>query len=167
LDAGLVPDPVPVERFREVWERNPFSVATVVDEANAGATFALMGMVQTGDKMLVTLFNKKSQERFVLAQGETRNGLRIVSIKPHAELRKVTLMVQSGSETLQVAFDPSLNAPAGQGQPATPPGQRPGVPNAPNQSNLVPPNPAQGGKSPPERVVRRRIVVPSQPPKTP
>jgi hypothetical protein len=149
---AAIPHGYPVERYAALWERSPFTTASVSDavQEEPAAKLALAGVAKIGDEDIVTLLNKDSQERTLVTQTPNAQGYKLVSVEQNSDPLKVVATLQKGTESLKVRFDPGLlTAQSGQPQPT---GQNP----PPNGMPMpMPPQPIPRNVQIIERQIRR------------
>ncbi len=145
--ADVIPAGYPAERYEILWQKSPFTLASVATEqAKPGFAESLVvtGVARIGDEDFLMLFDKKSQERLMLSSTKSAGGIELVTLNASPDPLKTTATVRRGGETAVVRYDPSLLTAPGAAQAAA----RPGMPGQPNMS-LQPGMPNPGGIQPP------------------
>lgn len=146
----VLPQGFPEERYRRVWQKSPFTVASVIaPEAVNNTTFAdglsLVGLLTIGGKPLVTVVANDSQET-QLIDGDKPNaaGLQVVSFVNNLDPTKVEVVLKKGDATGTLHFaineTPAAAPPEPNGDPQTP---RRIVQPRPNTVQMPVPNPVQ------------------------
>jgi hypothetical protein len=179
-----IPQAFPKDRYDQLREHSPFSLATVPAPAAApGPSFAdnwfVSGIARIGDDDFVTIKSRDLSKQFSLFANETdrETGVSVASVNWSDTVGKSTVILRKGTETAKLEFNeaeihttpqaanpiappggiPSANIPGGPRPPLPQPGSPQGLP-MPNV------NPAaarmRGAATPP---VRRRSQV-IQPP---
>jgi len=136
--AGVIPEGYPVEHYSALWERSPFTIASVQDASQAGfaQNLAVVAIARIGNEDMVILLNKQSQERITVSSFKSNaQGMKVVSVAADTDPLKTHVTIQEGSEVAIVGFDKALLAMT----------QSP----APAAQNAAPdPNPVQPAVSP-------------------
>ena len=106
----VLPQGFPEERYQRVWQKSPFTVASVIaPEAVNNTSFAdslsLVGLLTIGGKPLVTVVSNDSQET-QLIDGEKPNaaGLQVVSFVNNLDPTKVEVVLKKGDATGTLHF---------------------------------------------------------------
>jgi len=155
--AGVVPEGYPVERYSALWQRSPFTIASIQQEAvpaGFASKLALVAVAKIGSEDMAILLDKDSQERINVDSGINGKGLKLVSVEPNPDPLKASVTIQKGAEVAKVKYDPSLLAAAG----VPPPNNANPVPG-----QIPPPIPGQAVSPPlpPVSRVRRTLPIPS------
>lgn len=160
--AGPVPSPQPAERYSALWQKSPFTIASVEEapKANFAQNLAVVAIARIGNDDTITLLNKQSQQRFQVGIKQDSDGYKVLSVTMDSDPLKVVVKLQKGNETATVGFDKALLA--ANTSPPPPPGQ-------PQNTQSQPPPAAStetNGQPLAARKVRRVPVVPAptQPP---
>lgn len=110
--AGPVPEPQPAERYSALWQKNPFTIASVEDAPQAGfaQNLAVVGIAKIGGEAIVTVLNKQTQERFTMDSSGGPQGMKVVSVSMDTDPLKASVTIRKGGETATVGFDRALLA---------------------------------------------------------
>ncbi|MBI4024405.1 MAG: hypothetical protein HY360_05450 [Verrucomicrobia bacterium] len=169
-----LPKGYPAERYDPVWKRSPFTLSSVEQETvkvGFAQQLALVGVAKIGSAETVMIVNKQSQERFTVSEEPGQHGIRLISIQQNLDPLKVAATLKKGDETAVVRFDPVLLKAASAVQPTVHPpmttaNNPAGAAPALGQPVQVQASPAPSPPQPPPTTneVRRRIIIPANPP---
>jgi hypothetical protein len=174
--------PRSLQDFRALLDRSPFSLPTAEETLAAEERYFLTGAATINDKPVVFVFDKNTQDRFMLEKlegPETGSANRLIELAQASDPKNLTAKIQVEGRTTEIRFSESSFAPqtggmppqafAGQPQPGQPPPGQPGqfgMPNPGFQPNpAYPPNPAGGpppGMQPPPQIQNNAAIQPGQ-----
>jgi hypothetical protein len=163
-----VPQGFPAERYEALWKKSPFTLSSAGPEdgpAGFAQNLALTGVAQVGSDTLITLFNRQTQQRFLVSTKEPVDGINLVSVTTDRDLSKVSAVLKKGGETGTVKYDmATINMPS-----ANAGGPPPNMP-PPSPDNTRIQQPGQGGNMhpgltrPSPRIIPRKAQIPGTPP---
>jgi len=104
----VLPKGTDADRYKAIWERAPFTVASSADEPKA--TWVLAGLAESDTDPVVYLLNKDTQERVTVTREANAKGFSLVSIRYDADPLRTSAEVRVPGQTqpLEVRFDPAL-----------------------------------------------------------
>jgi hypothetical protein len=137
-----VPNGYKVDRYQQVWERNPFTLVTpaaAVVQPKPFDKFVLLSWLNDGSKDVVFVENTETKEVQKVTKEPNSNSLRLVAIHKDPDPKKAEVVLSNGTEEGSVKFrvESVVAAQGGQGgqQPPTPTAgvqnQGPGAPAQP------------------------------------
>jgi hypothetical protein len=150
--------------FPSLLERSPFSLPTAEEKVAPEDRFYLAGAATMGGEQVVFIWDKNTQQRLLLREGEDSSGNKLLEFIADPNPKNMRAKVQISGQTADVRF---LDAAFVLSQaPEPPPAKGPAVAtNAqaiPN-SKIMPGTPES---EMPRRVIRRRVISGSPPPNT-
>lgn len=169
-----IPAGYKADRYARIWQKSPFTVASVVAEPAATQTgladaYTLVGLATAAGKPIVTLLDNASQQVQLVTDKTKQEGeLHVVKFINDIDPAKVEVTLQKGSESGVLKF--SLNT-----TPAIPPPPGEGGTPVPNPANQLrpqtipgPTGPSIGRRQPqviprphqPANVIRRSATLP-------
>lgn len=163
------PVPIPLEKYARLWENSPFELGVAKSESKPtgiAAEWLLTSISKVGDKPVVTLFNRASNESTVLSPGlNGTGGLELVDADVKEDFLQSSVHIRRGTEVAKFTFQQNeLNAlqknqPLGIPHPPVP-GGLPPIPVAiptPPPGAMIPPPPGSAPvlPNPPKRVITR------------
>ena len=135
------PDGYPVSRYASLWERSPFTIASVRQDVvpeGFASKLVLAGVARIGADDFAILVNKDSQERINVSSEPNGQGMKLLSVEPNADPLKACVTIQKGVEVAVVRYDQALlvatTAPAPDNVAVTQPTAVP-----PNRRQFLPP----------------------------
>jgi hypothetical protein len=179
-------DPLPTgfkaDRYRNLWERNPFTLVTpaVQNQPQAFSKLVVVSWLNDGGKDSLFVQDTDTNDTQRITDAPNEKGLRIVEVhanggKDFQMIRDFEAVISNGSEQGAIKFKPEATAPVIASNPVNPinPMQ---VPPDMGQNNQIPPQArVEGGKPnvqmnapsgnqnvPPQtQQIRRKRVLPS------
>lgn len=121
------PKAYPLARYEMAWSRNPFDLKTVPPPVAAvvpGESFAknlvISGITEVGDTQTLYLFDKQASRYLRLTAEPNPDGLRLVELQHHPDIRKLVARIALGDQEAEVRFA-ELPTPGKRPQPPTRP----------------------------------------------
>lgn len=168
-DTQTIPTAFPIERYESLWKHSPFTLTSVEEtetDQGFGQFFALAGVARIGSDDLVTLLDKRTQERLLISAKLDSRGFQLVSVQSDHDILKVAVKIKKGAEVATLKFDPALLAARASNQPAGPSYTNAPPPQVQSAVPTISTTPATERPPPVTGEVRRRVVIPSQPPQS-
>ncbi len=122
---SVVPAATTADRYKPIWVRSPFSVASATDEP--GGDWVMTGLASDGGGPVVFLFNRQNQKRIMVTGQADGDGFSVESIDYKPDYLESSARIKTPAETITVKFDKNLVAAAATAAPAGP-GPAPGLP---------------------------------------
>ncbi|HEY5892728.1 MAG TPA: hypothetical protein VIT91_05800 [Chthoniobacterales bacterium] len=170
----VVPQGHKPDRYARVWQKSPFTVASVVAQPAATETgladaYTLVGLATAGGKPIVTLLDNASQQSQLVTDKIKQEGdIRVVKFVNDIDPAKVEVTLQKGGETgvLKFNLNTSVAAPSFVGEGGQPPPNLPNPPRPPNIPAPIAPNivrrqpPVIPRPQQPANIIRRPTTLP-------
>jgi hypothetical protein len=164
------------DRYHSVWERNPFTLVTLVAGPVQPKIFdklILLSWLNEGDKDVIFVQNTETNEVEKVATEPNASSLRLLTIHKDPDPGKVMVVLSNGKEQGSVKFRTDSAVVSGQNQV----GGAAGAPGSvvPNQGAQVPPRgprqiqrfrgpqPVTGGRVPQQAVPQQAVQQPAVP----
>lgn len=152
-DQFVPPQPYPVTRYEEGWNKNPFTIKTApigVTKASFAENLAIGSYYGASNDPTIVVVNTKTGERTRLKSSVESNGMMLKSVSLGASRKESTAVVTCGAEMATLHYDDTYvrqvaaegdRQGVGAGTPSTPSG--PGAIVDP--ARIRGPSPALGG----------------------
>ncbi len=130
-EEAAVPQAFPLERYRALWEKSPFmlaSIEAVPTSMGLAQKYALTGIASIAGEPMVFLKDRMSQTTVTVGVATNMQGLSLVNIESRQDPKESTATVRAGGEVGVLKFDEVSMQPGGGMAPNTSPGM--GVPQA-------------------------------------
>lgn len=101
-----VPEPVTASQFNVLLERPPFRRMMSLSDS-----LVLSGVASLADGKMVTVWNRATKESFIVTSTPNPQGWKLAGLTESADLKSVSAVITSGSQTLTVRFDPGRLTP--------------------------------------------------------
>jgi hypothetical protein len=174
--------PRSLQDFRALLDRSPFSLPTAEETIAAEERYFLTGAATINEVPVVFVFDKNTQDRFMLEKlegPETQTKNRLIELAQASDPKNLSAKILIEGRTTEIRFSETAFAPqtgmppqgfAGPPQPGQPPQPPPGQPGQPNQYGMqnlgYQPTPAGGpppAMQPPQQIQNNAAIQPGQP----
>lgn len=96
-----------IARYEHIWKSAPFvAKAEAVPEADS-TRFAVTGFARVGEDEVIFLLDRKSLNRFSIAQSAPKNGVELISVQNAGDIKRLTAKIRSNGEVATIGFDAS------------------------------------------------------------
>ena|GEM_PF-6327077 len=167
--SDIAPAPIPLEKYARLWENSPFELGVTKGAekpTGVAAEWILTSLSKMGDKPVVTLLNRTSNESAVLSPGLAGpEGMELVDADVKDDYLQSSVHIRRGSEIAKLTFQQSelnslqKNQPPGMPQP---PVAATGAASQPTTA-FTPPRPPPGAipipPAPPRRIFSRPPTI--------
>jgi hypothetical protein len=119
-DGDGIPGPVTTADFSHLFQDPPFRRLLSLSEA-----LVLSGVAELPGGALVTVYNRVTNETFVVGEQPNPQGWRLLALESSPDISKVLVRIEAGGQEIVLRFSPErLEPPARRRGSATLPGRR-------------------------------------------
>lgn len=156
-DDAPVPPPFDAERYRPLWEKSPFTLASaeIIPTANFADEYAIVSMSKVDGRHYVRVMNKTTQQRITVSSENPVDGIEIVEVSPNRNPLEASVRIRMGGQEGIVRYDANLLRTGAAAVPVMPPGAAEAAAQATQQVRSV--VPSTGNQ--PQRPQRRRPII--------
>ncbi len=159
----------PFDRYLPLVQRAPFGpgAAPVVPERSFADNYYLASTARFGEELMAVIVDRMTNTRIQLTDSQPAQGIRLVSVEQGDTFKSTRVILEKNGERGTVTYDLGMLQQGYVQNDLTNMPQQLGHPAGVSQAQPPPANMQQGPSTQmppsPNRVIRRRIIVPKQP----